>query len=63
MTKELSLTPVVSYTDATSLHLDAKWGFGVKARYWITDQWGLGAGISRDNNVNTTYSGGTTYRF
>jgi len=63
VTKDLSLTPVVSYTDPTSLHVDNKWGYGVKAHYWITSQWGVSAGIGRDNMVDTTYSVGTTFRF
>jgi hypothetical protein len=63
VTKELSLTPMVSYTDAASLHVNNKWGYGVKANYWITDQWGLNAGVGQDNKVNMTYSVGTTFRF
>lgn len=63
VTKGLSITPVVSYTEATSVHLDDKWSFGVKAHYWINNQWGLSAGIARDNMVDTTYSVGTTFRF
>jgi outer membrane protein W len=62
-TKELSITPYVSYTDASSLRVNNKWGYGVKANYWLTDQWGLTAGIGRDNQVNTGYSVGTTFRF
>lgn len=63
VTKELSITPVVSYTNPTALHVDNKWGYGVKANYWITRDWGVTAGIMRDNVVNTTFSVGTTFRF
>ena len=63
VTKELSITPFVGYTDATSFDVNNKWDFGAKANYWITDQWAMNAGISRDNMVNTTYSVGTTFRF
>jgi opacity protein-like surface antigen len=63
VTRALSITPVVSFTDASSLHVNNKWGYGVKANYWVTDQWGVSAGIGRDNMVNTTFSVGTTFRF
>ena len=63
VTKALSVTPVVSFTDTTSFHTDNRWAYGVKANYWITSQWGLTAGVMRDNMVNTTYSVGTTLRF
>lgn len=62
-TKELSITPYVGYTDATAMRIDNKWGYGVKANYWLTSQWGVTAGIGRDNQVNTSYSIGTTFRF
>lgn len=63
VTKELSITPYVSFIDATSFHVDNKLDYGVKANYWFTGQWALNAGVSRDNMVNTTYSVGTTFRF
>jgi hypothetical protein len=63
VTRALSITPVVSFTDTTSLHTENRWAYGVKANYWITRQWGLTAGVMRDNRVNTTYSLGTNYRF
>jgi hypothetical protein len=62
-TRELSITPFVSYTDATSLHVNNKWGYGVKAHYWMTDQWGVAGALSRDNKSNMTYSTGVTFRF
>jgi hypothetical protein len=62
-TRELSLTPFVSYTDATSLHVDNKWGYGVKASYWVNDQWGVVGGLGRDNKSNMTYSAGVVFRF
>ena len=63
VTRELSITPLVSYTDALSFHVDNKLGYGVKANYWITDQWALNAGVGRDNKDNMSYSVGTTFRF
>ena len=63
VTKALSITPVVSFTDTTSFHTDNKWAYGVKANYWINSQWGLTTGVMRNNTVNTTYSVGTTLRF
>jgi hypothetical protein len=62
-TRELSITPFVSYTGATSLHMNNKWGYGVKAHYWMTDQWGVAGALSRDNKSNMTYSTGVTFRF
>ncbi len=62
-TRELSITPFVSYTDATSLHVNNKWGYGVKAHYWMTDQWGVAGALGRDNKSNMTYSTGVTFRF
>jgi hypothetical protein len=63
VTKALSVTPLVSFTDTTSFHTDNKWAYGAKANYWITSQWGLTAAVMRDNMVNTTYSVGANYRF
>ena len=62
-TRELSITPFVSYTEATSLHVNNKWGYGVKAHYWMTDQWGVVGALGRDNTSNMTYSTGVTFRF
>jgi len=62
-TNELSITPYLSYTDASSRQVDNKWSYGVKANYWLTSQWGLTGGISRDNKLNMGYSIGTTFRF
>jgi hypothetical protein len=62
-TRELSLTPFVSYTDATSLHVNNKWGYGVKANYWVNDQWGVIGGLGRDNKSNMNYSAGVVFRF
>jgi len=63
VTKGLSLTPLVSFTDTSSFHTDNKWAYGVKANYWITRQWGLTAAVIRDNRVDTTFSVGATLRF
>jgi hypothetical protein len=62
-TPELSLTPFVSYTDATSLHVNNKWGYGVKANYWFADPWGLSGELSRDDQSNTSYGVGVNLRF
>lgn len=63
VTKALSVTPLVSFTDTTSIHTDNKWSYGAKANYWITRQWAVTAAVMRDNMVNTTYSVGANYRF
>jgi opacity protein-like surface antigen len=65
VTKDLSITPVATYTDTTSSQItrENRWEYGVKANYWITSDWALSAGVSRDNQVDTTYSIGTTFRF
>jgi hypothetical protein len=65
VTKELSLTPFGTYVATTSsqINLDNRWVYGVKANYWITRQWALNAQVSRDNQVDTTCSIGTTWRF
>lgn len=62
-TRELSLTPFVSYTEATSLHVNNKWGYGVKANYWVNDQWGVTGALGRDNKSNMNYSVGVNLRF
>jgi hypothetical protein len=64
-TKELSITPFGTYTATTSSRIneDNKWVYGVKANYWITRQWALTAQLSRDNQVDTTYTFGTTWKF
>ena len=62
-TAELSITPFVKYVDATSVDISNKWSYGVKANYWVTNQWGLSASLARDNMVNTTYAAGVTFRF
>lgn len=63
VTKALSVTPLVSFTDTTSFTTDNRWAYGVKANYWITSQWGLNARVMHDNMVNTTYALGATLRF
>ena len=63
VTKALSVTPLVSFTDTTAFQTDNKWSYGAKANYWITRQWAVTAAVMRDNMVNTTYSVGTTLRF
>jgi hypothetical protein len=63
VTRELSLTPLVSFTDTTSIHRENKVAYGVKANYWLTSQWAVSGAVMRDNMVNTTYSVGMNYRF
>ena len=62
-TRELSLTPFVNYTETTSLHVNNKWSYGVKANYWVNDQWGVVGGLGRDNIANMSYSAGVVFRF
>ena len=65
VTKELSITPFGTYIATTSsqINRDNRWVYGVKANYWITRQLALNAAVSRDNQVDTTYSIGTTWKF
>lgn len=63
LTSALSLTPYVAYLDAPSVAVVNHWNYGVKTNYWLTDQWGLGAGIGRDNKQNMTYSARVNFRF
>ena len=63
LTPALVLTPYVDYTHATVLDSDHRWNYGVKANYWILDQWGLSAGLDRDNHQNMGYSAGMNFRY
>jgi hypothetical protein len=63
LTSALSLTPYVAYVDAPSITVNNHWNYGVKTNYWVTDQWGVGAGIGRDNKRDMTYSAGVNFRF
>lgn len=59
----LVLRPYVNYTSSGVLPSDHRWNYGVKANYWLTDQWGVSAGLDRDNQQNMGYSAGLNYRF
>jgi opacity protein-like surface antigen len=63
LTSALSLTPYVTYLDAQSITVINHWNYGVKSNYWLTNQWGLGVGIGRDNKQDMTYSAGVRFRF
>ncbi len=63
LTSALSLTPYLTYVDAPSIPVNNHWNYGVKTNYWLNDQWGLSAGIGRDNKRDTTYSAGVNFRF
>ena len=63
LTSALSLTPYVAYVDAPSITVNNHWNYGVKTNYWVRDQWGVGAGIGRDNKRDMTYSAGVNFRF
>ena len=63
LTSLLSLTPYVAYVDAPSIAVNNHWNYGVKTNYWVTDSWGVGAGIGRDNKRDMSYSAGVNFRF
>lgn len=59
-----TLTPFVQYSDAPNLAAsEGTWDYGVKANYWVNNQFALSAGISRDDDKNTSYSVGLNVRF
>jgi hypothetical protein len=63
LTSALSLTPYFGYVDAPSIEVNNHWNYGVKANYWLNDQWGVSAGLGRDNQRDMTYSAGVNFRF
>jgi len=62
---KVSVTPYVKYEDAPSLDVADKdtWNFGVKANYWVNNQWGVTGGVSYNDDHDTTYTIGTNFRF
>ncbi len=62
-TTVLSVTPFVKYLDASSVHINNHWAYGVKANYWLTDRWAVNAGVALDNKVDASYGVGIAYRF
>ncbi len=62
-TKAFSLTPFVRYIDASSVHVDNHWNYGLKANYWLGARWGLNAAVALDNKVDASYGLGVALRF
>ncbi len=60
---DFAVRPYVNYTSSGVLPSDHRWNYGVKANYWLADQWGLGFGLDRDNRQNMGYSAGMNFRF
>jgi hypothetical protein len=63
LTPALALTPYVTYVDAPSVAVNNHWNYGIKANYWLSDQWGVSGALGRDNRRDTTYSAGVNFRF
>ena len=62
-TSELTITPLVRYSDATSYHSGGTWDYGVKANYWLTEKLGLTAKITRNDSQDMTYGVGINFHF
>jgi opacity protein-like surface antigen len=62
-TSELTVTPVVRYSDATSYHSGSTWDFGVKANYWLSEKLGLTGKIMRNDSGDMTYGVGINFRY
>ncbi len=63
LTPAFVLRPYLDYTHSGVLESDHRWNYGVKANYWVMDQWGVSAGLDRDNHQNMGYSAGMNFRF
>lgn len=63
VTRDLSLTPFVRYTDRVNLFRGDQWSYGVRANYALTPRVGLVASVERDDDRNTRYTAGLSYRF
>ena len=62
-TKELSITPFVNYTDATSSRHQQQVGLRGEGQLLADQPVGRSRPRGRDNMVNTTYSVGLNFRF
>lgn len=58
-----TLTPYAQYVNAPDLADEDTVNYGVKANYWVTEQWSVMAGIERDTDKNTAFTVGTNFRF
>jgi opacity protein-like surface antigen len=63
VTTDLSLTPWVAYIDAPSIPVNNRWNYGIKTNYWLTQSWGVGVSLGRDNKRDMTYGAGVNFRF
>jgi hypothetical protein len=59
----VTVTPYINYADAPSLSGNGRWDFGVKASYWVNQNWAVTAGIDRDDDQNTGFMVGTNFRY
>lgn len=59
----LTVTPYVKYTDAPDLARGSLWHFGAKANYWVDRQWAVTGGLDFDDDQNTAFTLGTSFRF
>lgn len=59
----VTVTPYVKYDHAPGLARDGRWDFGVKANYWVNQQWAVTVGIDRDDDQNTGFMVGTNFRY
>jgi hypothetical protein len=58
-----TVTPYVQYLDAPDITSSGTWNYGVKANYWVNTQWSVTAGVSINDNKDTSYTVGTNFRF
>ena len=63
VTSDLTVTPVVRYSDATSYHNGSTWDYGVKANYWLNEKLGITAKIMRNDSQDMTYGIGINFRY
>ena len=61
--RDFSVTPFVSYADATKRSVGRRVDYGVKVNYWISEHVGLTAAISRDNSRDMQYNFGVSFRY
>ena len=59
----LTITPFVRYTRTNGYADKNTADYGVKANYWVTRQWALTGGVSRDDRQDMTYRIGANFRF
>lgn len=59
----LTITPFVRYTRTNGYADKNTADYGVKANYWVTRQWAVTGGISRNDRQDMTYRLGANFRF